>query len=216
MHSRSTRVWLLVPLAALIALLAAPSALASPRSGVAALQVALRNRGLYHDAVDGLLGPRTVAAVRDFQRRRDLLVDGIPGPQTRQALGRYARHRLGERPLFPGTSGWDVSEAQFLLKLHEASPGGLDGSFGPQTEAAVRLYQRRAGLMRDGVVGPATIASLDGIRLADSGGRDHRHWAETLRQGTASDFFLAVPCLRTLRRGARANILRPALQQTWS
>jgi len=177
MHSRPRGLWLHVPLAtvaAFMALLTAPSAQASPRSGVAALQVVLRDRGYYRYAVDGLLGPQTVTAVRHFQQRRGLIVDGIPGLQTRRALGRYARHRLGERPLFPGTWGWDVSEAQFLLRLRGASPGRLDASFGPKTEAAVRLYQRRAALVPDGVVGPATVASLDGITLTGSDAGGHR------------------------------------------
>lgn len=37
-------------------------------------------------AVDGIAGPRTRAAVRDFQRRTGLQVDGIVGPQTEAAL----------------------------------------------------------------------------------------------------------------------------------
>jgi hypothetical protein len=38
-------------------------------------------------AVDGINGPATIAAVKEFQRRSRLTVDGIAGPQTRRALG---------------------------------------------------------------------------------------------------------------------------------
>jgi Putative peptidoglycan binding domain len=37
---------------------------------------------------------------------------------------------------------------------------GIDGSFGPQTLAAVKAYQTANGLSRDGLVGPNTWHSL--------------------------------------------------------
>lgn len=152
---------------------AAPSASAEPLSGVAALQVALHARGLYPARIDGVIGPKTVAAVRTFQRRHHLVVDGIPGPQTRAALGGYSRYRLGGRTLVAGNSGWDVSEAQFLLRNHGFPPGPLDGFLGARSETAVRRFQRASGLRVDGVVGPATIASLDGRRTERTGGLSH-------------------------------------------
>jgi lysozyme family protein len=147
-----------------------PTASSQPLSGVAALQVALHARGFYPAAIDGLLGPKTIAAVRAFQRRRHLVVDGIPGPVTRAALGRYGRYRLGDRALVFGDFGWDVSEIQFLLRAHGYRPGPLDGSLGARSAAAVRKFQRASGLTVDGVVGAATLASLDGRRSAGRGG----------------------------------------------
>lgn len=40
-----------------------------------------------HLVVDNLDGPKTIAAVKEFQRRAGLHVDGIAGPSTRKALG---------------------------------------------------------------------------------------------------------------------------------
>ena len=127
---------------------------------VAALQAALKSIGLYPVAVDGVRGPFTARGVRRLQRRRGLIVDGIAGPQTRHSLGRLGRPRLGARVIAQGARGWDVAALQFLLWRRGYSPGGIDLVFGPATQAAVELYQRHAGLVVDGLAGPATIASL--------------------------------------------------------
>jgi len=140
--------------------LAAPAAAAVGKPNVAALQVALRARGLYVGTIDGLAGPSTTTAVRRLQRRARIAVDGVAGPQTRTALGRYARHRFGTRLLNMGKSGWDVAALQFALATHGFPSGTFDGGFGPHTDAALRRFQRFAKLGADGVAGPATYAAL--------------------------------------------------------
>jgi len=127
---------------------------------VGALQVGLRAQGLYTGPIDGLFGPKTAKAVRALQRRSGLVVDGVPGPQTRAALGRYGRPRLGSRLLRVGVFGWDVAVLQFMLARCGTAPGAVDASFGLQTMRAVYRYQSRAGLLSDGVGGPATLTGL--------------------------------------------------------
>jgi peptidoglycan hydrolase-like protein with peptidoglycan-binding domain len=148
-------------LAALLACacLAAP-ATAGASLRVAALQVGLRAHGAYGGAVDGIAGPQTVAGLRAFQRRRGLLADGILGPRTRRALGRLGRHALGSRPLRAGAVGWDVAQLQFALESHGFPLGHVDGGFGARTDAALRRAQAWAGLVVDGVAGPATLSAL--------------------------------------------------------
>ncbi len=127
---------------------------------VAALQVALRAKGLYRSAVDGVSGPVTVRATRTLQRRARIGVDGIPGARTRTALGRRGRPALGSRPMVAGRSGWDVAALQFLLRARGYDPGPVDGGFGPATRSAVRAFQRTVGLTADSVAGPRTVSAL--------------------------------------------------------
>ena len=60
-----------------------------PGQVIANVQSALQEQGYYNDAVDGLIGPNTRAALRNFQRDNGLpITAAIDGP-TLQALGLY-------------------------------------------------------------------------------------------------------------------------------
>ena len=59
-----------------------------------------------------------------------------------------------------GSNGSQVAILQSdLLALHD-SPGPIDGIFGPKTRAAVRMFQREAGVAVDGIVGPITWGAI--------------------------------------------------------
>jgi len=152
------RAFLALPLLFLV--VAVPQAAAAWSPGVAALQVGLQSRGLYKGPIDGLPGPATEKAIRKLQRRARITVDGVVGPKTRHALGHFARHRLGQRPLHIGNAGWDVASLQFQLAEHGFPSASFDGIFGPHIDAALRRFQKFAGLKPDGVAGPATLAAL--------------------------------------------------------
>jgi murein DD-endopeptidase MepM/ murein hydrolase activator NlpD len=142
------------------ALALAPPAAGSRDAGLAALQVALQSRALYAGSIDGLRTPATTMAIRRFQHRAGLTADGIPGPRTRRALGRYGKHLLGSRPLTRGAAGWDVAALQFLLAWHGFPSATIDGGLGVHTERALRRFQRWAGVTPDGVAGASTYAAL--------------------------------------------------------
>ena len=148
-----------VLMAWVLAVAASPGEADASTAKVAALQAALKYRGLYPIAVDGMRGPFTTRGVRSFQRRRSLLVDGIAGPQTKRAIG---ARPLGARMLHKGNRGWDVAALQFRLQKHGYPPGGVDGVFGPGTQSAVTSFQSANGLTADGIAGPATVAALRG------------------------------------------------------
>ena len=129
---------------------------------VPGVQVALYRYGHYKGEIDGIAGPMTRRAIRNFQRSKGLTVDGVVGPRTRAAFGRrFGGPLFGTRLIKRGQVGFDVSVLQFLL-VRRGLPLSLDGSFGPATERVVRRFQRRAGLAPDGIVGRRTRAALVG------------------------------------------------------
>src|SRR5215510_1723444 len=65
---------------------------------VMVMQQALADRGLYHGKIDGIAGPETHAALREFQNRNGLAPTGELNASTADALGMN-----GERQPVAGT-----------------------------------------------------------------------------------------------------------------
>ncbi len=65
------------------------------------------------------------------------------------------------RVLRLGMRGTDVQEIQSLLIRLRLNPGPVDGVFGRQTEQAVMAFQRRFGLVPDGIVGFNTFRVME-------------------------------------------------------
>ena len=59
----------------------------SSGEAVRTIQTKLQRWGYYDGAIDGIFGSETTAAVKEFQRKNGLAVDGIVGPRTLEALG---------------------------------------------------------------------------------------------------------------------------------
>ena len=124
--------------------------------------------------VDGIFGTGTTAAVRAFQRRHGLTVDGVVGKTTWDAIYREYRSIQSDNgtpnaypgtPLRPGDRGQNVRLVQFWLKIARSvysalNDVGVDGIFGPSTTAAVKKFQSYFGLASDGIVGRATWSKL--------------------------------------------------------
>jgi len=148
---------LCVALAFWASVVVAPAQAGPQQAGV---QVALRALGLYLGSIDGVVGPKTAAAVRAAQGRFGLPVTGRIDARTRRSLGPLGRPLLGDRTIRRGDFGLDAAAVQFLLSERGVYRGALDGYLGARTEVAVRRFQRRAHLVVDGIVGPRTRAAL--------------------------------------------------------
>lgn len=112
--------------------------------------------------VDGSFGAGTEKAVKGFQTNSGLAVDGVVGPSTWEALDGMTGTPDPDSPtvrptLRKGATGEAVKTVQRLLTVK------IDGKFGGTTEAAVKAFQRGAGLAADGVVEALTWAELDAL-----------------------------------------------------
>jgi peptidoglycan hydrolase-like protein with peptidoglycan-binding domain len=58
-----------------------------------------------------------------------------------------------------GDTGPGVEEIQTALLAHGFRVV-VDGDFGPQTDEAVRAFQKQSGIAQDGIVGPVTWSKL--------------------------------------------------------
>ena len=54
------------------------------------IQTKLKNWGYYNGSVDGVYGWQTESAVRSFQKKNGLTVDGVAGTKTLNAMGIYS------------------------------------------------------------------------------------------------------------------------------
>jgi N-acetylmuramoyl-L-alanine amidase len=133
----------------------------------------------------GDFGPATEAAVRAFQQRRGLLVDGLCGPQTWAALVESG-FALGDRMLYfrqPMLRGDDVAELQRRLNALGFDAGREDGILGHETAGAIVELQRNVGLAPDGICGPATVAALRRVDTLAAGSVASVREREMLRRG---------------------------------
>lgn len=140
-----------------------PLAVGARGAGVKDVQQRLATLGFTCDADEpGVFGPATESAVRAFQQKRKIRVDGVIGHQTWSSLVE-AGYSLGDRWLYqtsPMLRGDDVGLLQSRLSGLGFHAGRVDAIFGPATAGAVREFQRNAGLVVDGIVGPATLEAL--------------------------------------------------------
>ncbi|MBR2614757.1 MAG: spore cortex-lytic enzyme [Clostridia bacterium] len=66
-----------------------------------------------------------------------------------------------------GSKGADVKKMQQKLKNWGYYKGSVDGIFGAKTKEAVKYFQRRNGLVADGIVGKKTLSAL-GMSISSS------------------------------------------------
>ncbi len=83
---------------------------------------------------------------------------GAPSPDTTEQ--QPGGNQLGRTTLQMGDNGFNVRELQLALAWQGFPSGTIDGNFGPRVAAALRRFQRTAGIRANRVAGTTTINRL--------------------------------------------------------
>ena len=138
---------------------------------VRSAQTMLKALGFYYGDITGNIGTKTDAAIRSFQSKYGLTVDGIPGTQTMAKLSELysGASTLSSSSLQLGSTGSAVSALQENLSALGYYYGDVTGHYGTLTKAAVLAFQKAKGLTADGIAGTRTLSAID-YAMGISGG----------------------------------------------
>jgi peptidoglycan hydrolase-like protein with peptidoglycan-binding domain len=119
-----------------------------------------------------------------------------------------------------GDRGEEVRKLQSLLNRDYPAYSKLaeDGIFGPQTEAVIREFQRRAGLKVTGIAGPETLSKLDELTVQGGDGQKDCGGGIFAGSSTSCQFaqnvrqeYFSVP-----GDSVEINVYSPVTQQTYT
>ncbi|MBP0963125.1 MAG: peptidoglycan-binding protein, partial [Oscillospiraceae bacterium] len=108
------------------------------------IQSRLKAWGYYNGQVDGIYGSKTAAAVKNFQKKHGLRVDGIAGPATLSAIGLPTGGSSGSG----GVNGYSRSDYQLLGRIISAEARG-DNYTGQVAVGAVVLNRVKSASFPD-------------------------------------------------------------------
>lgn len=110
---------------------------------------------------DGEFGEQTLAAVKLYQSRKGLSVDGAAGAKTLSLLYQdNTKYNDTFTKLTQGSTGNEVKALQQKLIELKYLKGKADGVYGKKTAEAVKTYQKARGLEVDGIAGAVTQKTL--------------------------------------------------------
>jgi peptidoglycan hydrolase-like protein with peptidoglycan-binding domain len=130
------------------------------RAYVEKLQRELGIRGYAAGPIDGIMGSRTRAAIRAYQRDVGLQVDGIASKELLEyMMFNDGGATSGPVPI-PSLDPVFVRSLQIELVERGYYHGAIDGIAGPMTQRAVENFQRDAGLVVNGAMDQRLLEEL--------------------------------------------------------
>jgi peptidoglycan hydrolase-like protein with peptidoglycan-binding domain len=153
---------------------AKPEAAAAPRPRnevIADIQRELARRGFYEGTSDGVHGPKTDAAMRDFEQAAGLRPGSEPNEVFLRALTRSqarAKPRAGAAQPVPSDPIAELiapSPKRILAVQRALTDYGYgqfkpNGTFGPETKSAIEQFERARKLPATGQISPKLLREL--------------------------------------------------------
>ena len=127
------------------------------------IQQFLSNNGFNPGPIDGQSGPKTKNAIISFQKENGLLADGIAGNKTKAAMRAYTGCKSENFCVARDNSAAkldSIADVQTYLANNGFNPGIIDGKMGSYTREAIKAFQRKVGLIPDGVAGARTKSEM--------------------------------------------------------
>ncbi len=115
---------------------------------------------------DGLLGKRSVAAIRKYRKRQGLTeTGGIDAAMLSSLQGKYAATESQYKTSERGSTQVRFAQAGLRTLGYHV---GVDGKMGRSTQRAIKAFQKRYHLKRTGRVDPRTYAKMRVVFLKET------------------------------------------------
>lgn len=140
--------------------------LGSTGADVSSTQRCLKQLGYYNGPVTGKFATLTEAAVRKYQQKNRLLVDGTIGTNTQKLLNSQCQSRTtppvkkASNILQFGSKGAAVTQLQQNLRSLRFYSGPINGNYGTLTQQAVIRFQQTYRISADGIAGTKTLRTI--------------------------------------------------------
>ena len=147
---------------------AKPEAAGRPRADIISdIQREFSRRGLYDGPVDGMVGPKTDAAIRDFETSAKLKVTGEASEEVLRAIMRTPLKTEVAAPRSrPDPIAELIAPAQRVTAVQRAlndfgyGPVKVTGTFGAETVSAIQKFERDRKLPVTGQISPRLLREL--------------------------------------------------------
>ena len=152
---------------------AKPEAVARSRADIITdIQRELSRRGLYDGPVDGTVGARTDAAIRDFETAAKLKPSSEPSEELLRAIMRAplkTETAAPKAPARPDPIAELIAPSQRVIAVQRAlndfgyGPVKSTGNYGAETISAIQKFERDRKLPVTGQISPRLLRELAGL-----------------------------------------------------